>query len=140
MTYITNFLIALPSTGWGVLAVLLLLWFLLHSYEGYIMAERFLESHAEMRPRFLDSDTIKRIKRLFKPSLLFVAAVMAVVALLSPVNTYKNEVDKLPLDAAQLETLDAEKASKVVEKDGVDRVPQPKQRDLFVHALKKEKE
>ena len=127
MSYFINFFIALPSIGWGVLATLLLLWFFLHLYEGYVL------SGYHLFPRHA---SIKAIKKLFKPAILFVAATMALVALFSPNFLPKNSIDKLPVDAAQLESIDAEKAAGTP----TDRVPKPKQRDEFVHDLKKEKE
>ena len=123
MSYFINFFIALPSVGWIVLAALLLLWFFLHLYEGYNAAQL----------TFPHSESVRRIKKLFKPSILFVAAFMALVALFSPNFLPKNSIDKLPIDAAQLESIDAEKAAG----EPTDRVPKPKQRDEFVHDLKK---
>lgn len=126
MSYFINFFIALPSIGWIVVATLLLLWFFLHLYEGY--------NNSQLT--FPHSESVKRIKKLFKPAILFVAAFMALVALFSPNFLPKNSIDKLPVDAAQLESIDAEKAAGVP----ADRVPKHKQRDEFVHDLKKEKE
>lgn len=131
MSYFINFFIALPSIGWGVVAALLLLWFFLHLYEGYI-----LSGYHTAPLHFPYVDSVKRIKKLFKPAILFVAAAMALVALFSPNFLPKNSVDKFPVDAAQLESLDAEKASIPTS----DRVPKPKQRDVFKHDQAKEKE
>ena len=58
---------------------------------------------------------------------------MALVALFSPNLLPKNSIDKLPVDAAQLESIDAEKAAGTP----TDRVPKPQKRDEFVHDLKK---
>lgn len=124
MSYFINFFIALPSIGWGVLATLLLVWFFLHLYEGY--------NNAQLT--FPHAESVKRVKKLFKPAILFVAAAMALVALFSPNFLPKNSIDKLPVDAAQLESIDVEKASIPTS----DRVPKHKQRGEFVHDLKKD--
>lgn len=126
MSYLINFFTALPSAGWTILAALLLLWFFLHLYEGYHLAQLTFPHHA----------SVKAVKRLFKPALLFVAGMMAMVALFSPNFLPKNSVDKLPVDAAQLKSIDAEKASIPAS----DRVLKPKQRDVFKHDQAKEKE
>ena len=126
MSYFINFFIALPSIGWGVLTTLLLIWFFLHLYEGY--------NNAQLT--FPHAESVKRVKKLFKPAILFVAATMALVALFSPNFLPKNSIDKLPVDAAQLESIDAEKAAGTP----TDRVPKPQKRDEFVHDLKKGEE
>lgn len=70
MSYALTFFNSLPSVGWVVVFVLLILWGLLHTYEGFV------------EPVYAES--ITRIKRLFKPLLLIVATIMAVVALFFP--------------------------------------------------------
>lgn len=126
MSYFINFFIALPSVGWGVVAALLLLWFFLHLYEGY--------NNAQLT--FPHAESVKRIKKLFKPAILFVAAAMALVALFSPNFLPKNSVDKFEVDAAQLKSIDAEKASQPM----TDRIPKPQKRDVFKYDQAKEKE
>lgn len=88
MSYALTFFNSLPSVGWVVVSVLLILWGLLHTYEG------FVES--------VYAESITRIKRLFKPLLLIVAAIMVIVALFSANFLSKNSVDKPLVDAAQL--------------------------------------
>lgn len=60
------------------------------------------------------------------------------MALISPINTPKNRVKTLnevsPI-SAEIVVGDADKASQPV----ADRVPKPKQREVFVHDLKKDK-
>jgi hypothetical protein len=128
MSYFTNFFLALPSAGWGILAGLLLLYFALHLYEGYILSGYHLFSHAT---------SVQRVKKLFKPALLFVAGAMAMVALFSPQVLPKNHVDKLHVNGAELRSIDAEKAAGSPAGAPTDRVPKPRHRNVFKHDLVK---
>ena len=123
VAFTTNFFIALPAWGWYILTALLFLWFVLHVYEGYQL-QQLTFPHAE---------SVKSIKRLFKPALLITAAAMALAAIFSPVVLPKNNIDRLPNIDAQLHSIDAERAAQ----DTTDRVPKPQKRDVFRHDLSK---
>jgi amino acid transporter len=117
----TNFFMALPAWGWHILALLLVLWFILHAYEGYQLQQM----------SFPYTESIQNVKRLFKPALLITAAAMALAAIFSTAVLPKNNIDKRSNSVAQLHSDDAAGAAQ----DTTERVPKPQKHDAFKHDL-----
>lgn len=118
MTFVTNFLLALPSIGFIIL--------------GFVFLALLGLAYAEKRKQC----NVQDIKTLFKYFGFAVIGWMIISALFSPVFFPKNQIDKFETNHLELR-MDDELRSLQETKD---RVPKPEKRELFVHELGKQKE